>query len=1215
MAAPTENVDEDNFCMVEATVATGFEQTAREEVIEKLNLDVKCARGKLIIKTPISLVPKILKLGTIDNCRVVLKHIKGFNFPKDQAASLQKIRELVKDVDWTHGITAWKQVFSFEHPINTSHEDATGNVGISGTKDKETLQQKTRLRKPNKKGRGRDKKKNEKGAGRQKDKVDQKHENLKDSKKSSETKKYDNEAPKAKIQNETESNEDSQKDELPEDQASIPDTDDTPESDRQTEPEGAAAPAAIVSKEEREDTNASTRNTESPTKNADSLTFDSETQANDTDSPIKEVDSPAKEPDSPASAQDNDSPAKDNDSPAKDNDSPAKDTDSPIKEVDSPAKEPDSPASAQDNDSPAKDNDSPAKDNDSPAKDNDSPAKDNDSLAKDNDSPAKDNDSPAKDNDSAKDDSPAKDNDSPAKDNNFPAQDNDSPAQDTKSPAKEKTDIDPTKPKFRVTCNRTGEGHKFDSTNTASNFGGAIYNYFGWNVDLHNFDIEVILNIDWDEVTVCIALTKESLHRRLLTSFGMTTLRTTIAYNMLRLCEIMCGDVVCDPMCGSGSIPISASVSWPRAIHMCGELHEKALIKTYENLTSLNLKKKANKRRLVDLDMYQWDATNLPLRDGCVDVFITDLPFGRRHSRGMPNHKLYPMLLNELARVTRKETGRACFITEDKKCMVKIIQESRVWQRRKVLSINMGGINTGVYLLHRTNEDVEKKAVVNEGTPYRNKRPLSSTQNGETESHTDEPNSDLSKDIEAENKDTDSEADRKNTETSAQTSDNLPSTTDCSSQVSGTNISSSETSSQTLESGSPRKRAKIDISENGSQTIGVVQDSHTSSVEGHVQSDTETRSQMTETVHTTAETGSQIEHTISSTAESGIQAQIERQCSTKEVRTRSQSIGTPSFVSYTRSQSTETRQITADTGSQATPTRNTSTLTSSLSVKTASTGTDGGSLATESCTQASESKTVKVDTGLQATDEEPIPESSQESCLPEGHKASPVSYSAIKNNPLPSSNTSSISTKSQQLPTKSSIIPQTSVVEAIIEHSNNKDKDFLTKSVQQLKEESLHTSSDKSTDLKDELIQHSKPEEITTKEAENIEIPIKSLSSNTREAFPASAGHLIAHQSQPSIPDVDSLTAQSKDVKMEEKPYQEDSTKENKTTKRVENLKADAKHGSSVDLETCANEVESDVASSKILGEKNDNPVAPVEGTEKSENPEATDKEKGCLVL
>ncbi|KAK6176405.1 hypothetical protein SNE40_014697 [Patella caerulea] len=1131
MAAPTENVDEDNFCMIEATVATGFEQTAREEVIEKLNLDVKCARGKIIIKTPISIVPKILKLGTIDNCRVVLKHIKGFNFPKDQAASLQKLRELVKDVDWTHGITAWKQVFSFEHPINTSHEDASGNVGISGTKDKETLQQKTRIRKPNKKGRGRDKdkKKNEKGAGHHKEKVDQKHENLKDSKKSSETKRYDNEAPKAKIQNETESNEESQKDELPEDQTSIPDADDTPESDRQTKPDGAAAPAAIITKEEREDTNASTRNAECPAKNADSLKNDSETQANDTDSPIKEADFPAKELESPASAQDNDSPAKDNDSPAKDNDSPTKD-----------------------------------------------------------DSPAKDSNSPAKD-------------DSPAQ-------------QDTKSPAKEKTDVDPTKPKFRVTCNRTGEGHKFDSTNTASNFGGAIYNYFGWNVDLHNYDIEVILNIDWDEVTVCIALTKESLHRRLLTSFGMTTLKTTIAYNMLRLCEIMCGDVVCDPMCGSGSIPISASVSWPRAIHMCGELHEKALVKTYENLTSLNLKKKTNKRRLVDLDMYQWDATNLPLRDGCVDVFITDLPFGRRHFRGVPNHKLYPMVLNELARVTRKETGRACFITEDKKCMVKLIQESRVWQRRKVLSINMGGINTGVYLLHRTNEDVEK-TVVKERKPYRNKRPLSSTRNGETESHTDEPKSDLSTDVEAENKDADSEADRKNTENSAQTSNILPLTTDCSSQVSGTNISSSETSSQTLESGSPRKRVKIDISENGSQTVGVVQDSHTSSIEGHVQSDTETRSQMTETVQTTAETGSQMEHIVSSTAESGIQAQLEKQSPTKEVRTRSQSIGTPSFVSNTRSQSTETRQITADTGSQATPTRNTSTLTSSLSVKSASTGTDGGSLATESCTQASESKTVKVDTGLQATDEETIPEASPESCLPEVHNASPVSYSAINDNALSSSDTSSISTKSQSLPTKSPIKPETSVVEAIVEHSNNKDKDLPSESVKQLKEESFHTSSDKSTDLKSELIHHSKPEEITTKEAENVEIPIKSLSSNTREAFPASAGHLIAHQSQPSMSDIDSAAAQSKDAKIEEKPSQKDSLKENKTTKIVENLKSDAKHGSSVDLETCENEIESDVASSKILGEKNDNPIAPVEGAEKSEKSEATDKEKGCLVL
>ena len=92
----------------------------------------------------------------------------------------------------------------------------------------------------------------------------------------------------------------------------------------------------------------------------------------------------------------------------------------------------------------------------------------------------------------------------------------------------------PMKPAFRVTCNRVGEHHNFDSMTAAANFGGAIYRYFGWNVEMKNFDIEVMLNIEDEEVTVGIGLTRESLHRRDIGHFGPTTLRPTLAYNMLR---------------------------------------------------------------------------------------------------------------------------------------------------------------------------------------------------------------------------------------------------------------------------------------------------------------------------------------------------------------------------------------------------------------------------------------------------------------------------------------------------------------------------------------------------------------------------------------------------------------------------------------------------------------------------------------------------------
>lgn len=63
-----------------------------------------------------------------------------------------------------------------------------------------------------------------------------------------------------------------------------------------------------------------------------------------------------------------------------------------------------------------------------------------------------------------------------------------------------------------------------------------------------------------DEAYVCFALTKESMHRRNIAHFGPTTLRATHCYNILRLAQLRVGDIVVDPLCGGGSIPIEVGL-------------------------------------------------------------------------------------------------------------------------------------------------------------------------------------------------------------------------------------------------------------------------------------------------------------------------------------------------------------------------------------------------------------------------------------------------------------------------------------------------------------------------------------------------------------------------------------------------------------------------------------------------------------------------------
>ncbi|XP_070558082.1 tRNA (guanine(6)-N(2))-methyltransferase THUMP3-like isoform X2 [Ptychodera flava] len=258
-------------------------------------------------------------------------------------------------------------------------------------------------------------------------------------------------------------------------------------------------------------------------------------------------------------------------------------------------------------------------------------------------------------------------------------------------------------PTFRVTCHRTGTKHSFTSMEAAAQFGGSINDNFKWRVDLSHADIDVLLNIADRDIQIAIALTRESMHRRNITHFGSTTLRATLAYMMLRLGEIQPGDVVCDPMCGTGAIPIEAALNWPSAVHMCGDKYEHPCTHTWKNIAAVNEKRQKKSLLPISADIINWDVRCLPLRTNSVDVIVSDLPFGKRSGSKFNNWELYHKGLTEMARICREESGRAVLLTQDKKCMTKTISLCKdFWKNRRTIWINQGGLQAGVYILQRT---------------------------------------------------------------------------------------------------------------------------------------------------------------------------------------------------------------------------------------------------------------------------------------------------------------------------------------------------------------------------------------------------------------------------------------------------------------------------------------------------------------------------------
>nr|XP_006132876.1 THUMP domain-containing protein 3 [Pelodiscus sinensis]XP_006132877.1 THUMP domain-containing protein 3 [Pelodiscus sinensis]XP_006132878.1 THUMP domain-containing protein 3 [Pelodiscus sinensis]XP_006132879.1 THUMP domain-containing protein 3 [Pelodiscus sinensis] len=267
--------------------------------------------------------------------------------------------------------------------------------------------------------------------------------------------------------------------------------------------------------------------------------------------------------------------------------------------------------------------------------------------------------------------------------------------------------------KFRVTCNRVGDKHSFTSNDAARDFGGAVQDYFQWKADMTNFDVEVLLNINNNEIVVGIALTEESLHRRNITHFGPTTLRSTLAYGMLRLCNPQPTDIIIDPMSGTGAIPIEGATEWPTCYHIAGDNNPQAMKRAANNICSL-LKKNQNKESGTSwgmpIDAIQWDICNLPLRTSSVDVIVTDMPFGKRIGSKKKNWDLYPACLMEMSRICRPGTGRAVLLTQDRKCFAKALSKmGHLWQKGHTLWVNIGGLHAAVYLLKRTLEKAGEK--------------------------------------------------------------------------------------------------------------------------------------------------------------------------------------------------------------------------------------------------------------------------------------------------------------------------------------------------------------------------------------------------------------------------------------------------------------------------------------------------------------------------
>jgi len=167
----------------------------------------------------------------------------------------------------------------------------------------------------------------------------------------------------------------------------------------------------------------------------------------------------------------------------------------------------------------------------------------------------------------------------------------------------------------------------------------------------------------------------------------------SLAYLMCMIANLKDNDIVYDPFCGSGVLPISAFKYFNIKKAICSDISGSAVEKCKNNFNTANI----DKSRYM---IFRSDINDVYLNKRNIDLIISNLPFGIRVGNHTENISSYIALENLASKVLRKK-GRLILLTQEKKLIREIFKKG-VWSVKSVLEVNEGGLRPEVFRIERT---------------------------------------------------------------------------------------------------------------------------------------------------------------------------------------------------------------------------------------------------------------------------------------------------------------------------------------------------------------------------------------------------------------------------------------------------------------------------------------------------------------------------------
>jgi alkylated DNA repair dioxygenase AlkB/tRNA G10 N-methylase Trm11 len=206
---------------------------------------------------------------------------------------------------------------------------------------------------------------------------------------------------------------------------------------------------------------------------------------------------------------------------------------------------------------------------------------------------------------------------------------------------------------FRVTCERIGGPHAWQAPDVEYEIGGAISQVMeahDWKVRMNDYDLCIRADVVGKYVVLGTQLNVHDMTkgRFVLKYHNAVTIKSNLAFVMIRLGNLQPGGTLLDPFCGSGTILMEALQMFHGEISVVGmDVSKKSANGAWANASGNGYDENNGLyvRRFVHADAR---GLRRQVDDGSVDAVVTNLPWGvmtGQHQSGDALQTLYEVFL------------------------------------------------------------------------------------------------------------------------------------------------------------------------------------------------------------------------------------------------------------------------------------------------------------------------------------------------------------------------------------------------------------------------------------------------------------------------------------------------------------------------------------------------------------------------------------------